>query len=448
MATIWRQFGDNLVTIWLQFGYNMIMFIADLHIHSKYSRACSKNLDLPNINAWCQLKGIDLVATADFTHPSWFKNLNEQLEESDNGIYKVKDEFINNHEVYIPESCRRDVRFILSTEISLIYKKGDKCRKVHHVVLAPNLATAAKINIELDKRGNIKSDGRPIIGMDSKELLKILLDISPDIQLIPAHVWTPHFAIFGSQSGFDSAEECFEEMSGHICALETGLSSDPPMNWRLSQNDKYALVSSSDAHSPQKLGREATVFDCGMSYPEILDALRHDHSKISGTIEFYPEEGKYHADGIRNEELCLNPEETEKFNFVSPKTGKKITVGVLHRVNNLADRPMGFKPKTARSVWYIIPLTEIISEVLKVGSASKKVDEMYFKLLEKIGPEFYILKDAPIAAISSVSPMIGEAISRMREGKVIVKPGYDGEYGIIKIFGEEELAQREQMKLF
>lgn len=424
------------------------MFIADLHIHSKYSRACSKNLDLPNINAWCQLKGIDLVATADFTYPAWFKDLHSKLEETEKGIYRLKEEYVDNHEVYIPESCKRPVRFILSTEISLIYKKGDKCRKVHHVVLAPDLDVVAKINVELDKRGNIKSDGRPILGMDSKEFLKLLLDISPDIQLIPAHVWTPHFAIFGSQSGFDSVEECFEELSGHICALETGLSSDPPMNWRLSQNDKYVLVSSSDAHSPKKLGREATVFDCKMTYPDILHALRKDHTKVAGTIEFYPEEGKYHADGIRNENLCLEPEDTKKYEFVSPKTGKKITIGVLHRVNNLADRPMGFKPKTAGSVWYIIPLTEIISELLQVGPASKKVDEMYRRLLEKIGPEFYILKDAPISKIKAVNEMIGEAIERMRTGKTIIKPGYDGEYGIIKLFQPDELVPKEQMKLF
>ncbi len=424
------------------------MFIADLHIHSKYSRACSKNLDIPHINAWCQLKGIDLVSTADFTYPAWFKDLHEQLEEVDQGIYGLKEEYSGKHDVHIPKSCRRPVRFILSTEVSLIYKKNDKVRKVHHIILAPNLNTVAKINIELDKIGNIKSDGRPILGLDSKKLLKLLLDISPDIELIPAHVWTPHFAIFGSQSGFDSMEECFDELSDHIHALETGLSSDPPMNWRLSQNDKYVLVSNSDAHSPQKLGREATVFDCEMNYPAILHALREDHNQIAGTIEFYPEEGKYHADGLRNESLCLTPDETKKYNYVSPKTNKKITVGVLHRVSKLADRKMGEKPESGREVWHIIPLTEIISEILKVGPSSKKVNELYRHLLEKIGPEFYILKDAPVDKIKAVNEMIGEAIDRMRNGKVIIKPGYDGEYGIIKLFKEDELVPKEQMKLF
>ncbi|MBN1258549.1 DNA helicase UvrD [Candidatus Peregrinibacteria bacterium] len=424
-------------------------FIADLHIHSKYSRACSKNLDLPHIWAWCQLKGIDLVSTADFTYPAWFKEIHEKLEETAPGIYGLKKEFQKEAaDVYIPEKCQRPAHFILSTEISLIYKKGEKTRKVHHVILAPDVKTVAKINVELDKRGNIKSDGRPILGLDSKELLKLLLDIDPDIELIPAHAWTPHFAIFGSVSGFDSMEECFEELSDHIHALETGLSSDPLMNWRLSQNDKYVLVSNSDAHSLPKMGREATVFDCEMTYPAILRALRHDHKQIAGTIEFYPEEGKYHADGLRAEGLCLAPEETKKMKNISPKTGKKITVGVLHRVSDLADRKMGEKPKTARPFWHIIPLTEILAEILQVGGVSKKVDELYSKLLQEVGPEFYILKDAPIADISRVNEMVGEAICRMRASQVIIQPGYDGEYGIIRLFKPEELVGKDQMKLF
>lgn len=424
------------------------MFIADLHIHSKYSRACSKNLDLPHINAWCQIKGIELVATADFTHPAWFQDLHTQLEETDTGIYKLKEEYIKEAHVHVPDSCKNNVRFILSTEISLIYKKNDKVRKVHYVILAPNLATVAKINTELEKRGNIHSDGRPIMGLDSKELLKILLNISADIQLIPAHVWTPHFSIFGSKSGFDSVEECFDELSDHICALETGLSSDPAMNWRLSQNDKYVLISNSDAHSPEKLGREATLFETECNYPAILNALRNDHSKVAGTIEFFPEEGKYHADGLRNEELCLMPEETKKHNFVSPQSGKAITVGVLHRVNDLADREAGEKPDTGRPYWNIIPLKEIISEILKVGTTSKKVDEKYWQSIRSLGSEFYILKDAPIADIEKVDAVLAEAISRMRKGYVIIQPGYDGEYGVIKLFEEGEARQKNQLKLF
>ncbi|MBD3330505.1 DNA helicase UvrD [Candidatus Peregrinibacteria bacterium] len=423
-------------------------FIADLHIHSKYSRACSKNLDLPHIDAWCQIKGIDLVATADFTYPAWFKELNEQLEEVDIGVYKLKDEFRSIAQVFIPESCKRDVRFILSTEISLIYKKGDKCRKIHLVILAPNLEVVAKINRELDKRGNIRSDGRPILGMDSKILLELLLSISPDIQVIPAHVWTPHFSIFGSKSGFDSVEECFEELSDHICALETGLSSDPPMNWQLSRNDKYVLVSSSDAHSLVKLGREATVFDTDKNYPSILKALRHEHEKVLGTIEFFPEEGKYHADGLRNENLCLDPEQTKKYNMKSPKTGKAITVGVLHRVSDLADRKLGARPKAAKDYWSIIPLTEVLSEIVGVGPSSKTVQRKYFELIEALGSEFYILKDAPIEDIEKVDEVLAEAIGKMRKGEVFVKPGYDGEFGVIKVFGGDENFSKNQLKMF
>ena len=422
--------------------------VADLHIHSKYSRACSKQLDLPHINKWCQIKGIDLVGTSDFTHPSWFKDLFNQLEESDTGIYKLKDKYIDEAKVDVPEACKRDVRFILSSEISLIYKKGDKCRKVHHVVLAPNIETVAKINKKLEKIGNIHSDGRPILGLDSKELLKILLDISKDIQLIPAHVWTPHFSIFGSKSGFDTVEECFEELSDHICALETGLSSDPPMNWRLSQNDKYVLISSSDAHSCEKLGREATIFDTKCKYPEILNALRNDHKKVLGTYEFFPQEGKYHADGLRKENLCLDPEETKKCNFVSPNTGKKLTVGVLHRINDLADRKMGTRPKTARDYWSLIPLKEILSEILKVGPTSKRVNKKYFQLLKSLGSEFEILNNISIKDIEKVDDALGEAIKRMRKGNVIIEQGYDGEYGIIKLFYEGEATSKNQLTMF
>jgi DNA helicase II / ATP-dependent DNA helicase PcrA len=421
--------------------------ITDLHIHSRFSRACSKNLDLPNIVAWCQLKGIDIVSTADFTHPSWFAELHEKLEETSEGLYQLKKEFVNKTDITIPKKCQRPVRFICSTEISLIYKKGEKCRKVHLVVLAPNLQTVAKINIELEKRGNIHSDGRPILGMPSEDLLELLLNISPDIEMIPAHIWTPHFAIFGSKSGFDSVEECFGNLSLHIHALETGLSSDPLMNWQLLQNDKYVLVSSSDAHSPQKLGREATIFDTEASYPAILRALRSEHEKIS-TIEFFPEEGKYHADGLRAENLCLMPEETKKNNFVSPQTGKAITVGVLHRVNDLADRKYKEKPKNANAYYYIVPLVEILSEILNVGPNSKKVQTRYFELLHELGSEFEILKNVPISDIAKCDEVLAEGIEKMRDGDVIVEPGYDGEFGVVKLFLANEVRDREQGSLF
>ncbi len=414
-------------------------FITDFHIHSRFARACSKKLTLPNNYVWAQIKGIDLLTTADFTHPKWFAELKEQLEEVDEGIYSLKKEFQSQSQIKTPNSCKRKMRFFFTTEVSLIYKKGEKVRKVHFIIMAPNIKIASKINIELEKRGNIHSDGRPILGLDSKELLKMLLEISPDIQIIPAHIWTPHFSIFGSKTGFDSIEECFEELSDHICALETGLSSDPAMNSRLSQLDKYVLVSNSDAHSPEKFGREATVMDCKMTYPSILNALRKNHKQVSGTIEFFPEEGKYYADGLRNENLCFTPEETQKNNYCSPKTGKQITVGVLHRVDDLADRKMGEKSPNARNVWYIIPLIEIISELLKVGVQSKKVHQKYFEIISALGPEFYILKDCPISDIKKIDPILAEAISRLRKKQVILKPGYDGEYGVVKLFKQGEI---------
>jgi len=417
-------------------------FTADLHIHSKYSYACSKSLTLPNINQWAKIKGIDVISTADFTHPRWFENLAIELEEAEEGLYRLKDEYLKEaSDVFVPKSCEREIRFILSTEISLIYKRRDKVRKVHYVVLAPSLAVVAQINRELSMVGNLNSDGRPILGLDSRDFLEILMYISPDIQVIPAHVWTPHFAIFGSKSGFDSVEECFGDLAHHITAFETGLSSDPLMNYRLSQNDRYALISSSDAHSLKKLGREATVFDCEKSYFGILDAIRKDHSKIYGTIEFYPEEGKYHADGLRAENLVLTPKETKKLNFKSPNSGKNVTVGVLHRVDDLADREMGEKPESARSYWYIIPLAEILSEILMKGVNTKTVQSRYFDALEALGSEFYVLKDAPVSEIKKFDTVLAEAIKRMREGNVIRKPGYDGEFGEIKLFNYGEISK-------
>lgn len=420
--------------------------IADLHTHSKYSRACSKTLELPVMEAWAKFKGIDIVSCADFTHPKWFAEISEQLEEADEGLFRVKKKFRSN--LQIPKTCEREVRFILGAEISLIYKKGERVRKIHHLILAPNLKTVAKINIELGKRGNIRSDGRPILGLDSKILLGILLSISPDIELIPAHAWTPHFSIFGSKSGFDSVEECFEELSPNIHALETGLSSDPAMNWRLSKNDRYVLVSNSDAHSPRKFGREATLFDAEKNYPSLLHALRNDHEKIAGTLEFFPEEGKYHADGLRDENLWMMPEQTKRIGGISPRTKRPLTIGVLHRVTDLADRPLGFSPKTARPFWNIIPLAELVAEIVGTKPGSKKADEMYWQCLRVLGPEFFILKDCPVEKIRQVNGALAVAIQRMREKKVIVQPGFDGQYGVIKVFEEGELKKTLQSCLF
>lgn len=414
-------------------------FLADLHTHSKYARACSPRLTLPNMSSWCQLKGVDVLSAADFTHPQWFAHLEEMLEEAGEGIYAVKPDHLQEAEITVPESCQRNMRFVLGSEISLIYKKGDRVRRIHLVVLAPSFEVVQQINAFLGQRFNLHADGRPILGIDAEELMKHLMEISTGIEVIPAHVWTPHFGIFGSKSGFDSLEECFGSMSSHIHALETGMSSDPPMNWRLSQNDSLVLVSNSDAHSPQKFGREATLFAGELSYSQILKALREDHELVEGTIEFFPQEGKYYGDGLRKEKLYLDPAETKQHQFASPGTGKPVTVGVLHRIDDLADRPLGESHPSARPYWHIIPLPEILGEILGVGSQSKTVEKRYFELLEQLGPEFAILKDLPISRIAEADEVLAEAIRRMREKEVIIQPGYDGVYGVIRLFEEGEL---------
>lgn len=415
-------------------------FIADLHIHSRYSRATSKDMSPESIWRWAQLKGITVIGTGDFTHPKWFKELNEKLESTGNGLFKLKKAFQTND---IPDSCRADVSFMLSAEISCIYSKGKRTRKVHLIIFVPDFSTAARLNIALSKIGNLNADGRPILGLDAKELLKIVLETSPEAVLIPAHAWTPHFSVFGSESGFDCLEECFEELTSHIYAIETGLSSDPPMNWRLSALDKITLISNSDAHSPNKIGREANIFDTEISYKAISEAVKTRKGFI-GTIEFFPEEGKYHYDGHRICGISLTPQETLKHNYLCPVCGKRVTVGVMHRVEKLANRQEGFKPKGMPSYHSIIPLPEIISEVLKVGANSKAVDKEYKNLLNKLGNEFKILMDVPLKDIEQASsPLIMDAISRVRKGDVYIEPGYDGEYGKIKIF---EAVERKENK--
>jgi uncharacterized protein (TIGR00375 family) len=410
-------------------------FIADLHIHSKYSRATSKDMSPESIWRWAQLKGITVIGTGDFTHLKWLKELNEKLVPAGNGLFTLKNELYTDG---IPDSCKADVFFMLSAEISCIYSKNGKTRKIHSVIFVPDFSDAAKINIALSKIGNLHSDGRPILGLDAKELLKIVLDVSPDAMLVPAHAWTPHFSVFGAASGFDSLEECFEELTPNIYAIETGLSSDPPMNWRLSALDRITLISNSDAHSPAKIGREANIFDTETTYPAITDAIK-TRKGFLGTIEFFPEEGKYHYDGHRTCNVSLSPKETIKHNYLCPVCGKKLTVGVMHRVELLADRDDEYKSKGAPGFHSIIPLPEIISETLKVGVNSKAVNHEYLGLLGKIGSEFKILMDAPLNDIERAgSPLLREAISRMREGKIHIAPGFDGEFGKIRIFEEVE----------
>jgi len=397
--------------------------------------ATSKEMSPESIWKWAQLKGISVIGTGDFTHPQWLTELENKLEPDGNGLYTLRKGL---HTDSVPELCRADVHFMLTAEVSCIYSKNGKTRKVHAVLLVPDIAGAAKISTALSKIGNINSDGRPILGLDAKELLRIVLDAAPDAVYVPAHAWTPHFSVFGAVSGFDSLEECFDELTPHIYAIETGLSSDPQMNWRLSALDNITLISNSDAHSPAKIGREANIFDTSISYSSMMAAIKTRHG-FTGTIEFFPEEGKYHYDGHRLCGVSMTPEETIKHNYLCPACGKKVTVGVVHRVNKIADREAGFKPEGAAGFHSIIPLPEIISETLKVGVNSKTVNNAYMDLLGKLGNEFNILMNVPLSDIEKAgSPVIREAISRMRTGSIHIAPGYDGEFGKIRIFDDVE----------
>ena len=423
-----------------------MLFIADLHIHSKYSRATSKDMSPEAIWNWAQIKGISVVGTGDFTHPGWLKELSEKIEPLGNGLFKLKKEYEPNG---VPESCTSEVSFILSAEISCIYRKNDRTRKVHSLILVPDFSDAARINLALSRIGNLKADGRPILGLDALELLKTVMDLCPSAVFIPAHAWTPHFSVFGAVSGFDSLEECFEDYTPYINAIETGLSSDPAMNWRLSALDNITLISNSDAHSPSKMGREANIFDTEKSFSAIANSMRTREGFL-GTIEFFPEEGKYHYDGHRSCAISLSPEETIRQGYLCPKCGKRVTVGVLHRVEKLADRPRGYKPEGMPPYYSLIPLVEVIAETIGVGVASKAVNMEFQRLIQVLGNEFTILMDAPIHGIERASsPLIGEAISRVRSGRIHVAPGYDGEYGKIKIFDvAERKGVRGQATLF
>jgi len=415
-------------------------FVADFHIHSRFSRATSKTLDFEKLHIAAQLKGVTVVGTGDFTHPGWFSEIKEKLIPAEEGLFKLKPEIEYACNQQVPSSSRGDVRFILVTEISNIYKKRDKTRKNHNLVFVPNIEIAEQFNTTLDVIGNIKSDGRPILGLDARDLLEIVLETSEQAFLIPAHIWTPWFSLLGSKSGFDSIEECFEDLAPHIFAVETGLSSDPAMNWRVSSLDGLTLVSNSDAHSPFNLGREANLLNIPRSYPSIKNALETgnpDH--FIGTVEFYPEEGKYHFDGHRKCRICINPEKSIEYKGICPVCEKPLTLGVLYRVESLADRPHGVKPEKYHPYANLIPLNEILSELLGVGPKSKKVNQCYETLIKELGSEIQILRAVPTDDLHRAGiPLLGEAIDRMRKGKVKMSPGYDGEYGKITLFDPEE----------
>lgn len=411
----------------------LMKMIADLHIHSRFSMATSKEGTPENLDFWARKKGISLIGTGDFTHPVWREELKERLVSEGNGLYRLRDAYVKEESRKFPGE---GTRFVVSREISSIYKKNGKTRKVHNVILLPSLEAADAMAQRLEKIGNIHSDGRPILGLDSHDLLEMMLDVCPEGILIPAHIWTPHFSVLGAKSGFDSVEECFEELAPYIHALETGLSSDPAMNWRISKLDRYQLVSNSDAHSPSKLGREANLLDIDCSYEGLYRAIQTGEG-LEGTVEFFPEEGKYHFDGHRKCGVSLSPVEAERLGGICPVCGKKLTMGVDHRVEQLADRAEGFVKKDGKKYESLVPLPEVISACMGYSTASKKVQGCFEQMIQTLGTEFDILRNVPSEDIKSCAgERIAEGIENVRTGNVKRIPGYDGEYGKIELFEE------------
>jgi uncharacterized protein (TIGR00375 family) len=420
----------------------MNRFRADLHIHSRFSRATSKTLSLRQLAAWARVKGLSLLGTGDFTHPGWLSEIEDVLAEGEDGLLRLKDPRGLEKEIpwLVDFPMPGDVRFMLQAELSLIYKRGGKVRKVHNLVFMPSLAAVKKFNAKLAKIGNLESDGRPILGLDSRHLLELVLETDPAAFLVPAHIWTPWFSLFGSKSGFDSIEECFGGLAPEIFALETGLSSDPEMNWLLSALDRFRLVSNSDAHSGEKLGREANLFAGELSYEGVFRALKHGDGggRFLGTVEFFPEEGKYHMDGHRACGVVLDPRESRARGGLCPVCGKPLTIGVLSRVRELADRDQPVHPKDQPGFASLIPLSEIVGEVLGCGAATKKAKDMLARLVGRLGPELDILQDVAVEDVAKYSRPLAEALSRMRRGEVIRRPGYDGEFGRITLFSDQE----------
>jgi DNA helicase-2/ATP-dependent DNA helicase PcrA len=442
-----------------------VIYFADLHVHSRFSIATSKDCNLPELARWAALKGIKILATGDFTHPGWSAEIHEMLQEAEEGLYKLKAEYVPPSVDFPGGFGPADVRFVLNVEISSIYKKDGAVRKVHNLVFMPDFDSMDRFNARLDKIGNIRSDGRPILGLDARYLLEIALETAADSYVIPAHVWTPWFSILGSRSGFDSVEECFGDLASHIFALETGLSSDPEMNFRIRALDRFTLVSNSDIHSPSKLGREANILTGTPGYLRIRDAIRRGGSSVRGrshgvvsagshefpeilddgsdafvgTIEFFPEEGKYHLDGHRKCAARLWPQETVELNGKCPVCGSLVTVGVMNRVNELADRAPGIVPDGAALFWRLVPLVEIIAQARGTGPQSKKVGAEYLELLKRLGPELRILWSIPLDEIRPhVHPVLHEAIRRVRMGELSIEAGFDGQYGKVELFGPGE----------
>lgn len=420
-------------------------YVVDLHIHSRFSRATSKNSNLEGLYYWGKLKGINIIGTGDFTHPEWFAELRQKLVPAEPGLFKLKDELAAPIDATLPPNVRGNImRFVPTVEIATIYKKGERVRKLHQLLILPTFEAVSELNARLDRIGNLKADGRPILGLDSKELLRHMLEVEPRGLYIPAHIWTPWFGLFGSKSGFDSIQEAFDELAPQVRAIETGLSSDPAMNWRVQNLDGLAITSHSDAHSPQKLGREATLVQADLSFDDIIGGIKSNDQRLVGTIEFFPEEGKYHLDGHRVCNIRFTPIQTQAAGGLCPVCSKPLVVGVENRLNSLANRPIDFLPSQPKKVEYIIPLAEIIAELHGTKStAGKAVTQDYHTVLGRLGDEFSVLRAVPTDAIHSAGfPMLAMAIDRLRRGDVVRDPGYDGVFGTIKVF--KDAAERQQ----
>ena len=414
-------------------------FLADFHLHSPFSRATSSRMSLESLDGWARIKGLALVGTGDVSHPGWTTELGKKLAPAEEGFFRLRHKSAASSA--FPFRYRTAVRFVLCGEVSNVYRYNGRVRKIHSLLFFPGLASVRRFQNKLEELGkNIRSDGRPILGMDVRDLLEMCLDISPGIRLVPAHIWTPWFSVLGARSGFDSIRDCFRDLSGHIHALETGLSSDPPMNRRCSILDRYTLISNSDAHSPEKLGREANIFNCEFSYPGIMQALRHPGDRgLAGTLEFFPQEGKYHYNGHRKCGIRLSPREALELNMICPRCQKPLTMGVAHRVHQLADRS---SPRRAEEpdCHSLIGLTEILSEIHRTGPGSQKVHRCYREVLGKLETtELDLLLTHPLEEIMESFPLLAEAVDRMRRRQVIISEGYDGRYGTVRLFQPGEL---------
>ena len=415
-------------------------FYADLHVHSRYARATSRNADLVELAWWARRKGISVLGTGDFTHPGWFGELKEGLVPAEAGLFRLRDELERAVIERLPPSCRGPLRLLLAVEVSTAFRRDGRARRMHHLLYVPDMATAATLNDRLGRSGNLSEDGRPTLAMDASDLLEATLDSGDGAYLVPAHLWTPWVGVLSATTGFDSIEACYGELARHIFAVETGLSADPPMNWRVSRLDRFRSVSYSDAHAPSRLGREATELETELDYFAIRRALETGEG-FQGTVELFPEEGRYHLSGHRRCGVSLEPAEARRVRLRCPVCGKRLTMGVLQRVEDLADRPAGARPAGAAGSRNLLPLDELVADVTGVGRTSKTVRQTFDAMLERLGPELPILERLPVDAIEEAGfPAVAEAIGKVRRGEVVRTPGFDGEYGSIRPASERTSA--------